>query len=414
VEAAGGREEREKSLERRIRAFHWVRLLSELPARCAGGEGEREAATRVEAWMREIGFAEVAPGLVASRPERGGVVALHAGLAALACAIGGYSGFAVAALSALSLRRERTRAAPLLSRWLPAPDATQVRARAGSTRPRRRIVLSAPLDAPRAGLLFASPWRRRWLGPAAASRVTAPAGLDAWLLRLLAAAAVVTAASAVGGGSTALWLARVVVALLAAGVALAGLEWARAPACPGACSSASGVAAMLTCAEQLLAQLRDDEELWLVATGAQETGAGGLADSLDTRAGPAARDTLVVHFERLGSDALARVAAEVGLERCVHPPRLVELARRVAESGAFGAIGAVDWIGATGVAALAARGLPVLALVSTDPDGLPRNDHRPIDPPESVDIACVVRAADFAAAVVEASRRGEGDALAII
>jgi hypothetical protein len=53
-------------------------------------------------------------------------------------------------------------------------------------------------------------------------------------------------------------------------------------------------------------------------------------------------------------------------------------------------------------------------LVSTDPDGLPRNDHQPIDPPESVDAACVVRAADFAAAVVEASRRGEGDALAII
>src|SRR5262249_43454514 len=148
---------------------------------------------------------------------------------------------------------------------------------------------------------------------------------------------------------------------------------------------ASGVAAMLTCAEQLLAQLRDDEELWLVATGAQETGVGGLADFLDTHAGPAARDTFFFHFERLGGDALARGAAEIGRERCVHPPRLAELARRLAESGAFGSIGAVDWIGATGVAALAARGLPVLALVSTDPDGLPRNDHQPVDPPESVD-----------------------------
>jgi hypothetical protein len=414
VDAAGEREEREKSLERRIRAFHQVRLLSELPARCAGGEGEREAAARVESWMREQGFGEVAPGQVRSQPERGAVVALHAGLAALACALGGFSGFAVAAFSALSYRRERRRGAPLLSRWLPAPDAAQIGARAGSKRPRRRIVLSAPLDAPRAGLLFASPWRRRWLGPVAASRIASPAGLDAWLLRLLATAALVTAASALGGGSVALLLARAALALLAGLVALAGFEWARAPACPGACSSASGVAAMLTCAEQLLAQLRDDEELWLVATGGQETGARGLADFLDAHADPAARDTLVVHFERLGGDALARVAAEVGLERCVHPPRLAELARRVAESGAFGAIGAVDWIGATGVAGLAARGLPVLALVSTDPDGLPRNDHQPIDPPESVDAACVVRAADFAAAVVEASRRGEGDALAII
>ena len=86
----------------------------------------------------------------------------------------------------------------------------------------------------------------------------------------------------------------------------------------------------------------------------------------------------------------------------------------MAESDAFGAVGSVDWIGATGAGDLAARGLPVLALVSLDADGLPRNDHQLADLAESVDAACLVRAADFAAAVVEASRRGEGDPLVII
>ena len=34
-------ESREKNLERQIRAFHWVRLLAEIPDRIAGWEGER-------------------------------------------------------------------------------------------------------------------------------------------------------------------------------------------------------------------------------------------------------------------------------------------------------------------------------------------------------------------------------------
>lgn len=407
-------ESSEKSLERQIRAFHWVRLLAELPAREAGGEGEREAARRVEAWLRELGFSEIAPAAVASRPSRGAVVALHAGIAAVGCLLGGLPGFGLAALSAWSFRRERARGAPLLSRWLPARDAALVSARAGSQRPRRRIVLGAPLDAPRAGRLFASPFARRLLGPRGAAQVAAPAGLDAWLWRALCAAGVATAASALGADGVLVALAQGALALGLALVGAAGLEWALAPASPGANASASGVAAMLTCAEQLLAQLRDDEELWLVAAGAHEPGACGMRAFLEAQGEDFARSALCVHFERVGAGALQRVRAEVGLERVVHPPRLAELARRVAESGAFGAVGSVDWVGVTGVAAAASRDLSVLALVSLDADGLSRNDHLPADVAGALDPACVVRAADFAAATLEAARRGESDPLAIV
>src|SRR5262245_36399419 len=95
---AGG-ESREKTLERQIRAFHWVRMLCEIPSRVAGGEGEREAARRVEAWLGEIGFHEVSSADVTSRPRRGAVVALHAGLGALACVLNAWIGFLLAALA---------------------------------------------------------------------------------------------------------------------------------------------------------------------------------------------------------------------------------------------------------------------------------------------------------------------------
>jgi hypothetical protein len=408
-----GPESREKSLERQIRAFHWVRWLSELPERYAGGDGEREAARRLEGWLREQGFSEVAQASAPSRPERGLVIALHAGLAAAGCLLGGPPGFALATLAAVAYRHERTGGVAWLSRRLPASDCAWVAARAGTARPRRRIVVSAPLDAPRAGRLFASDARRLRLGPAGAARLDAPSGLDAWISRLLFAAAVATAASALGAGGGAVQLVLGALALACGFTAASGLEWSRAPASPGA-ASASAVAAMLTCGEQLLAQLRDDEELWLVGAGAQEPGACGLRAFLELHAGDFARDTLFVHFERCGGSVLARIDAEVGLARNVHPPRLAELARRVAESGAYGEVGKVDWIGATGAADVAARGLPLLTLVALDAQGLPGRDHQMADVPASIDAVGIVRAADFAAAVVEAARRGEADPLAIV
>ena len=79
----------EKSLEREIRAFHWIRLLAELSGRFAGTDQEGEAARRVESWLRELGFEEIEFTSVPSRPRAGWVWAAHFLLAAIGCAVGG-------------------------------------------------------------------------------------------------------------------------------------------------------------------------------------------------------------------------------------------------------------------------------------------------------------------------------------
>ena len=76
----------EKSLEREIRAFHWIRLLAELSGRFAGTDQEGEAARRVESWLRELGFDEIEFSSVPSRPRPGWVWAVHFLLAAAAFA----------------------------------------------------------------------------------------------------------------------------------------------------------------------------------------------------------------------------------------------------------------------------------------------------------------------------------------
>ena len=130
--------EREKSLERQMRAFHWVRLLAELPGRLAGSREEREAADRVEAWLREIGIEEVSSQPVRGRPRPAWVAGLHLGLGAIACALGGALGVVVAAVSAASFSRELRARESLLSRWLPAAGSLNVIGRVGSSSPSQR------------------------------------------------------------------------------------------------------------------------------------------------------------------------------------------------------------------------------------------------------------------------------------
>jgi hypothetical protein len=146
--------DREKSLERQIRAFHWIRLLAELPARFAGSPSEREAADRIESWLRELGVEDVQRQVVVSRPAAGLVLALHLGVAALACLVGGGFGALLGVLAAVSIRAELRRGASLLSRVLPNPESLNVVGRAGARHPGQRIVLSAHIDSAQAGWLF--------------------------------------------------------------------------------------------------------------------------------------------------------------------------------------------------------------------------------------------------------------------
>src|SRR5258706_4071597 len=144
----------EKSLEREIRAFHWIRLLAELSGRFAGTDQEGEAARRIESWLRELGFEEIGFASVPSRPRVGWVWAAHFLLAALGCAVGGAVGLILAGAATISFRREVAGGAPLLSRLFPARDSQNIVARVGSLRPRRRVVITAPLDAAPASTLF--------------------------------------------------------------------------------------------------------------------------------------------------------------------------------------------------------------------------------------------------------------------
>jgi hypothetical protein len=408
--------DREKSLERQIRAFHWIRLLAELPGRVAGSPSEREAADRIESWLRDLGVDDVQRQRVPSRPAAGLVLALHLGLAALACLVGGGFGALLALTAAVSLRRELRRGVSLLSRLLPNPDSLNIVGRAGARAARERVVLSAHIDAAQAGWLFSRPVadffaaRARRRAPGAPP----PPGPNAWPEAAVLAAAGLLLASWLGAGGFLMGAARGLLGLgLAAGCA-AALQWALARPSPGANDNASAVAAMLTCAEQLLAQLPDDVELWVVGTGAEEVGCRGMHAFLSAHPDWPTDGTFFLNFECVGGGALHWVRSEGTLAKSGYPPTLVELARRVAASGVFGQITPVDLLAGTDGHVPADRGYPALSLISLEENGVPRHYHRGEDVPEAVDLPTVIRAADFGAAVGRAALRGEAGPIAIL
>jgi len=415
----------EKSLERQIRAFHWIRLLAELSGRSAGTDQEGEAGARVEVWLRDLGFEEIAAESVPSRPRPGWVWALHLGLGALGCALGGApgiawwnaeigsaAGLALAALAALSFRREVSGGAPLLTRWLPVRDSLIVTARAGAQRPRRRVVLTAPLDAPQTTRLFAG--RLGVFGAAPRDGIGAPRGLAAGPSALLAAAVVVTAAAALGARGIPVLAARVAVGAALAWLALRCLRWALAAVSPGANDAASGVAAMLTAAEQIAAHLPPDAELWCAATGGGQAGACGASALVQAHPEWFQGATAFLHFEGVGAGDLHYAASEGVLARTYHAPMLRELARRVAACGAYGFVAPAHLPTDTGARLAARRGGHVLSLVALGEDGLPLHHLSRDDRVNRVDTEAVIRAADFGACVVSAYLRGDAEPLAYV
>jgi hypothetical protein len=407
--------DREKSLERQIRAFHWIRLLAELPGRVAGSASEREAASRIEGWIRDLAVERVERQPVASRPAAGLVLALHLGLAALACALGGGAGALLALVAALSLRAELRRGALVLSRLLPHPSSLNVVGRAGSRRPIQRVVLSAHMDAAQAGWLF-RPAVADFFAARAQSRPgrRPPPGPNAWPEAAVLASAGLLLASWLGATGWLVGSARLLLGLALAAGCAATLQWALARPSPGANDNASAVAAMLTCAEQLLAQLPDHVELWLVGTGAEEVGCRGMHAFVSAHPDWPPDSTFFLNFECVGGGSLHWVRSEGTLAKTGFPPLLVELARRVAASGVFGEVTPVDLLAGTDGHVPADRGFPSLSLISLERGGVPRHYHRGEDVVEAVDLPTVIRAADFGAAVARAALRGEAGPIAIV
>jgi len=395
--------------DRESRAREWIRLLTELPERFAGGSGERQAAERVGAWMRDLGIGSVTVEPAPGAPRAGLGLALHTGVAALGCWWGGMAGALLAVLGALSFVREVRHRRPSLSRFFRPTDSANVIGRYGADSPAQRVVLSAHIDTTQAGWIFSRDLANLFARTSLTMRRRNghPPGPHAVPEALLIGAAVLMVALWFGAHGALLGLLRLFLGFALLVACVLGLQWAASPATPGANDNASAVAAMLICAERLMAALPGNVQLWLIGTGAEEVGSGGMHAFVDRHRDWPPEHTYYVNFECVGGGTLHYIASEGILGKVSYPPALLELARRLAAGDGFGAVTSTHLLAGTDGHVPAERGYPSLSLISLEASGVPRNYHRRDDTVDGIDLAMVVRAADFGAAVAFAALRGD-------
>jgi hypothetical protein len=335
--------------------------------------GERRSAEWIAARLREAGAADVRLEHFRYQHTFAHAQALHFG-AGLVAALARRRVLAAAALASFEL--EYSGRAQWLRRLLPAAAAANVVARLPARgRRRRTVVLVAHHDAAHTGLM----WHPRLTGPG--DRAAARTGRRA-SFALLPELALVAAA---------LGLRRAPAAVLAAALALA-LDQARAPIVPGANDNASGVAAVLELVRRLAHERPDDLELIALFPGCEESGMGGMAAWL-RGAGRAldAPTTLCIGLDTVGSGEPVVLEAEGG----IWPVRYgaAEVARAAAHGLRRWRIG-----GWTDPALARLAGLRAISILSVRGGGFPEY-HLPTDTPDKVDLDCVQRCVDAAAAL---------------
>lgn len=404
-----------QSDSREQRVYDWIRILTEFPDRIAGSTYERQAAERIGGWLKELGFTDVstvpAPG--GARP--GWSLALHTGLGLLGCYWGGLLGSLLALLALISFRREQSKQQVLLSRLLPAHESVNVVARAGDPGSARRVIVSAHIDTTEAGWMFSKSVAEQFaqLNQSARRPDAQPQPPHAVPALLLLLAVIFAVAGWLGAHGFLFAVGKLGVCvglLIAAGL---GAQWALSPATPGANDNASAVAAMLTCADQLRGALPQDVELWVVGTGAEECGHGGMRSLVDQHPEWAREQTFYVNFECVGGGHLHYIISEGMLSRVSYPPMLIEVARRLAAGGSFGEVTPTHLLAGTDGSVPAQLGYPTLSLITLEANGVPRNYHRPEDTVDGIDLSAVLRAADFGTAVARAALSGAAGPITI-
>jgi hypothetical protein len=144
-----------------------------------------------------------------------------------------------------------------------------------------RLVLTAPLDAPRAGTVTRSPWSTGWaaLSRRLGGRLPAPEGVLALLVAGLLALAAVRAAA---GGSHGLAVAGLVLTLPLLLAFAAYVDLALSDPAPGT-AEASTIAALLAVYDRLDRAPPEHLRLEVVLAGAGRVGALGMADFVARR-----------------------------------------------------------------------------------------------------------------------------------
>jgi hypothetical protein len=182
---------------------------------------------------------------------------------------------------------------------------------------------------------------------------------------------------------------------------------------PGAYDNASGVAAVLSAAEDLAADPPENLDVWVVLTGSEESFCEGSRAFVRARRKQLDRDsTYFLNVDSVSSGQVAYEISEGAVISIPHDRQLLELAEALAAAGAAdGGARPIRHPLLDDALPPRIRHLRSITLRTTDADGnLAPWYHTHEDVPERVDSTALGRATDFAVALARLIDRDAGRA----
>jgi Peptidase family M28 len=389
-----------------------IRELCSFEGRGPGTDAERRAAGMLARRLRGMGRrAEVEPFF--AHPQYAVVHLIHAtiGVAgSLIATVEPAVGFALVLLAAVSTYLDLNTRLYLVRSLLFRRVSQNVVSPGNRPDAPARLILTAHYDAARTGYIFSKASNRIRRLPERVRLGLGPFRLFFWV----GLAPLLPIIGARMAGIDATWLSAlqaiptivlIVAAFLLVDIALSEIV-------PGAYDNASGVAAVLSAADELTANPAEHLDVWVVLTGSEESLCEGSRAFVRARGKQLDRDTS--YFVNVDSASFGQVAYEISQGAVIslpHDRQLIELCEALAAAGGADGGGAMPIRHPLLDDALPprVRRMRSITLRTTDSDGnLAPWYHTHDDVPERVDPAALTRATDFVVALARLIDRDAG------
>ncbi len=371
-----------------------IRELCSFRERGPGTDSERRAADMLAGRLRGIGRrAEVEPFF--THPEYAIVHLIHAAMGvagSILATVQPAAGFALVLLAAVSTYLDlNTRL--YLVRSLLFRRVSQNVVSPGDRAGAPRLILMAHYDAARTGYIFSKGSNRIRRLPERTRLGLGPFRIFFWL----GLAPLLPILGARMAGLDATWLnalqAIPTIILIVAGFLL--IDIALSDIVPGAYDNASGVAAVLSAAQELTASPPENLDVWVVLAGSEESFCEGSRAFVRSRRKELDRATTVfVNIDSVSSGEVAYEISQGPVISLPHDPQLIELCEALSAAGQSAR--PIRHPVLDDAMPARARRLRAITLRTTDSDGnLAPWYHTHEDVPEQVDAEALTRATDF-------------------
>ncbi len=390
-----------------------IRRLCSFQGRRAGTDAERRAANDLAQRLRDAGRrVEVEPTYV--HPQYALVHALHVAIAIAGSLVALASppvGFALVLLAAVSMYLDLNTRFYLARRLFFRRASQNVLSRGDRPEAPARVILCAHYDAAQTGRAF----EPRSVDRGARLAVALPFPIGPFRILFWSVALLLPPLGARMAGIDAQWIS--IVQLVPTLVLIVGIfllvDIALSPVVPGANDNASGVATVLSLAEELDRQAPDHLDVWVLLTGAEECLQEGMRSFVRSHRRELERDsTYFVNVNAVGAGDVRYETAAGWVVTYAMGGRLAEICEAVADAdregeGRYRAAPLRHGVAADSLPPRLAR-YRATTVTCTNELGVVPGYHTALDTPERIDPEALERAHAFLADVVRTLDRDVG------